>query len=336
MQQAALSRGPRVARAFSACRNPAVNHTAQRLDTEKFLCRSFPGDYATSATSSPVDVAERLRGRSCLVQGASRGLGLEYVRQLLAIPDTTVVATCRDPSSAVQLQRLAAEAGTTTGSFGTGPTGSPSRQVAPPPRLRVVQMDVCDDDSIQAAASSLSSELTHLDLLINCSAVLHGPKGMAPETSYSRIRADHMALAFATNAIGPMLVSRAMLPLLLRSPTASEAAPALIANMSARVGSISDNRLGGWYAYRGSKAALNQMTKTLALELSRRRAPACVLALHPGTCDTDLSRPWHKNVPAEKLFSQERGVRQLLQILAGATTADSGRFVAWDGQDVPW
>jgi len=110
----------------------------------------------------------------------------------------------------------------------------------------------------------------------------------------------------------------------------------VFANISARVGSIGDNRLGGWYAYRGAKAAQNMFTKTLAIEWARSRRNVICVALHPGTTDTDLSRPFQANVPAGKLFTPERTVRQLLEIIDRLTPADTGRFLAWDGGGIPW
>ncbi|GAB4819422.1 hypothetical protein N2152v2_006468 [Parachlorella kessleri] len=110
----------------------------------------------------------------------------------------------------------------------------------------------------------------------------------------------------------------------------------MVANLSARVGSIGDNRLGGWYSYRASKTALNQLTKCAALEFERKRqAVACIL-LHPGTVDTDLSKPFQKNVKPEKLFSKERAVRQLLDIIDRTTMRETGKYYAWDGQEIPW
>ena len=113
------------------------------------------------------------------------------------------------------------------------------------------------------------------------------------------------------------------------------ARPAVVANLSARVGSIGDNRLGGWYSYRASKAALNQLTKCMSIELARRGKVCCVL-LHPGTADTALSGPFQRNVPPEKLFTRERTVRQLLGIVDRCTMADNGGYFAWDGETIPW
>jgi NAD(P)-dependent dehydrogenase (short-subunit alcohol dehydrogenase family) len=110
----------------------------------------------------------------------------------------------------------------------------------------------------------------------------------------------------------------------------------VFASISARVGSIGDNRLGGWYAYRGAKAAQNMFTRTLAVEWARSRRNVVCVALHPGTTDTDLSRPFQASVPEGKLFAPARTVHQLLGVIDGLTTTDSGRFLAWDGSEVPW
>jgi len=111
---------------------------------------------------------------------------------------------------------------------------------------------------------------------------------------------------------------------------------AVYASISARVGSIGDNRLGGWYAYRGAKAAQNMFTKTLAIEWARTRRNVVCVALHPGTTDTELSRPFQANVPPEKLFAPERTVRQLLEVIDRLAPADTGSFLAWDGSRIPW
>jgi NAD(P)-dependent dehydrogenase (short-subunit alcohol dehydrogenase family) len=111
---------------------------------------------------------------------------------------------------------------------------------------------------------------------------------------------------------------------------------AVFASLSARVGSIGDNRLGGWYAYRGAKAAQNMFTRTLAIEWARSRRNVVCVALHPGTTDTDLSRPFQANVPAEQLFPVGRTVHQLLDVIDRLSPAHSGRFLAWDGSEIPW
>jgi NAD(P)-dependent dehydrogenase (short-subunit alcohol dehydrogenase family) len=135
---------------------------------------------------------------------------------------------------------------------------------------------------------------------------------------------------FALNAFAPILLASALLPLL------DQGHPCVFASLSARVGSIGDNRLGGWYVCRASKAAQNQLLRTFALELARRNHQATCLLLHPGTVDTPLSAPFQGRVPAERLFTPDRAARHLLDIIAGAMPRDNGRFLAWDGQPIPW
>ncbi len=247
-------------------------------------------------------------GRVALVQGASRGLGLEFVRQLAARDDTAaVLATCRDPSTATDLRELADI----------------------DDRIIVLPLDVADEDSIIVAADAVAELVDRLDLLINTAGLLH-EGDQRPERRLRELRADWLARSFAVNAIGPVLMARHFESLLFRSEAA------VFASLSARVGSITDNRLGGWYGYRASKAAQNMFTKTLAVEWARRPRPVTCLALHPGTVDTDLSRPFQGNVRPDKLFDVERAVRQLIAIIDAAGPEDSGRFIAWDGQDVPY
>jgi len=112
--------------------------------------------------------------------------------------------------------------------------------------------------------------------------------------------------------------------------------PAVFATVSAKVGSIEDNRLGGWFSYRASKAALNMCLKTLAIEWHRSLPNVAVTALHPGTTDTALSRPFQRNVPDGQLFTPEQGVTRMLNVLDGLNSADSGQFLAFDGEKLPW
>jgi NAD(P)-dependent dehydrogenase (short-subunit alcohol dehydrogenase family) len=245
-----------------------------------------------------------------LVTGASRGIGLEFVRQLLATPRVArVFAACRQPAEATALSGLAAGE----------------------PRLRIVALDVADEAQVEAAARQVAAETDRLHLVVNAAGMLHdAATGMAPEKRLADVRADTLAASFAVNAYGPLLVAKHFERLLAHREQA------VFASISARVGSIGDNRLGGWYAYRGAKAAQNMFTKTLSVEWARSRRNVICVALHPGTTDTDLSRPFQANVPPEKLFSVERTVRQLLEVVGRLTPADTGRFLAWDGREIPW
>jgi NAD(P)-dependent dehydrogenase (short-subunit alcohol dehydrogenase family) len=250
-------------------------------------------------------------GGNVLIQGASRGIGLEFVRQCLASARIGhVFATCRSPAGADALAALAAN------SAG---------------RLTVLPLEVTDEASVTAAAQAAAQTVPRLHLLVNCAGVLlDATSNLRPEKRLADVHADALARAFAVNAIGPLLMARHFEPLLAHPERA------VFASISARVGSIEDNRLGGWYAYRGSKAAQNMYTRTLAIEWARSRRNVICVALHPGTTDTDLSRPFQANVPPEKLFTTAYSVGCLLQVIDRLQPTDTGQFFAWDGERIPW
>ena len=194
-------------------------------------------------------------------------------------------------------------------------------------RVQTGAIDLEDEASIREAAA-LAGAGGALDLVLVASGLLHAP-GLAPEKRWEALDAGALARLFAVNATGPALCARYFLPHLRRGSTS------VFAALSARVGSISDNRAGGWYGYRASKAALNMLLKTLALELARRNPDAVCVGLHPGTVDTGLSRPFQSRVPDGKLFTPERAASQLLTVCAQLTPARSGQVLAWDGSPVP-
>ena len=195
-------------------------------------------------------------------------------------------------------------------------------------RVVRARIDVTDEPSI-AAAAAIARGLAPPRLVIVASGLLHAPDGLRPEKSLSMLDGERLARLFAVNATGPALVARHLLPLMPRSGRA------VFAAVSARVGSISDNRLGGWYGYRASKAALNQLLRTIAIEWSRSAKDALCVGLHPGTVDTPLSAPFQANVAADRLFTPAQSAGLLLDVLGRLTPAESGRVWAWDGQEVP-
>jgi NAD(P)-dependent dehydrogenase (short-subunit alcohol dehydrogenase family) len=190
---------------------------------------------------------------------------------------------------------------------------------------------VTDEASIARAATAVRAGVGRLHLLVNCSGVLHEARHqLAPEKRLGDVTAAALAYSFAVNAAGPLLVARHFEPLLAHPERA------VFASISARIGSIGDNRLGGWYAYRAAKAAQNMFTRTLAVEWGRSRRNVICAALHPGTTDTDLSRPFQASVPAGKLFPVHRTVAQLLGVIDRLRPEDSGQFFGWDGERIPW
>ena len=190
------------------------------------------------------------------------------------------------------------------------------------------RFDLSDEESIAAAAACLPQEPA---LVIVATGLLHDPaSGVAPEKSWRALDGAAMAQVFATNTIGPALIAKHVLP---RLPRRSRA---VFAALSAKVGSIEDNRLGGWHSYRASKAALNMLIRNFAIELERSHPHAIAVALHPGTVDSRLSAPFQRGVAPDKLFSPDQSAGYLLEVLDGLAPTDSGGLFAWDGTRLPY
>ncbi|GAB5510183.1 MAG: SDR family NAD(P)-dependent oxidoreductase [Hyphomicrobiales bacterium] len=186
-------------------------------------------------------------------------------------------------------------------------------------------LDLTQEPSIAALAEKVGASGLDLRLIFDATGYLHGAQG-GPEKSWSAIDANAIAYQFAINAIGPALLIKHLLPVLPRQGRS------VFATISAKVGSISDNHLGGWYGYRASKAALNQLVKTASIELARKRPHAICLALHPGTVETSLSGPFAKtNV---RLQSPAQSAAAMLDVIGQATTQQSGSLVAYDGTNI--
>jgi len=192
--------------------------------------------------------------------------------------------------------------------------------------VRVGRIDLEDEASIAAAAAQLVGGAP-LRMILVATGLLHDST-LQPEKTYRTLDPEHLARSFRVNAIGPALVAKHVLPLL------PKAGKSVFAVLSARVGSIEDNRLGGWYGYRASKAALNQLVRTLAIELGRQRPDAVCVALHPGTVDTALSHPFQAGIARDKVFSPTYSAKRLLAVTDALTTAHTGQFFAWDGQPI--
>ena len=188
-------------------------------------------------------------------------------------------------------------------------------------------LDLTDETTIIRAAADVQATGLPLRLVFNAAGMLHDGD-LAPEKSWREIDPMHLQRSFAVNAIGPMLLMKHLLPLLAAD------GKTMFATLSAKVGSIGDNNLGGWYAYRASKAALNQFVKTAAIELKRKRPQAICIALHPGTVDTGLSSPFSKS--GLDVQTPKAAGAQLLAAIDALTPDQSGGFVDRFGKRMPW
>ena len=183
-----------------------------------------------------------------------------------------------------------------------------------------------DEVSIQQAASQASKEAP-LDIVIVATGILFDGN-ITPEKSLRELSAKKFLRLFEVNTILPALVAKHFLPKLNKQDRS------IFAALSARVGSVSDNKLGGWYSYRASKSGLNMIIKNAAIEINRQNKNAIIVGLHPGTVDSNLSKPFQGNVPDGKLFTPDHSVKRLLDVLGNLTPESSGKFFSWDGKEV--
>lgn len=255
-------------------------------------------DLSADPGSTPAVTAGNIAKRTALVIGAGGGIGRAIVHRLHAEKVGRVIAVSRDP-----------------GHF-DGNTAE------------CVQSDY-SEASIEQVCAQLKQEQRLISKVFICNGTLHGERYM-PEKRMESIEADALLTVFRTNAVVPILWVRSLLPVL------SGKEPCVVSVLSARVGSISDNRLGGWYSYRASKAALNMLLKTAAIEYARRANNVKLIAFHPGTVDTSLSKPFQASVPENKLFTPDFVAERLFDVM-NQVEMDSGlEFIDWAGQTVEW
>lgn len=240
--------------------------------------------------------------------GGNRGIGLGFVKQLLNDARfDRIFATYRTAVSSTELLELAQTEA----------------------RLQCLSMDLTDEAQIEQALTQLKAMTSELHFVINCVGFLHDGS-ITPEKALRQLQTTNLMHYFQVNSIGAALLAKHLLPLL------NHKNPNIFATISAKIGSIEDNRLGGWYGYRASKAALNMLLKTASIEYSRRSKQTAIVMLHPGTTDTRLSEPFQRGVPPEKLFPVEKTVGLLMQVLGTVTLADNGSFFSWNGSRLPW
>ena len=190
-------------------------------------------------------------------------------------------------------------------------------------KVKHFSIDIENENSVQDAAKSV--EEINFDEIIIASGLLHTNE-FGPEKSIKDLKADNILKVLNVNTVGPAIIGKYFLPLLNKDNKS------VMAFLSARVGSISENKLGGWYAYRASKSALNQVIKTFSIELKRINPKAIIIGLQPGTVDSELSAPFKRSVSNNKLFSAEYSVSQLIGVIERADESSSGNLISWDGE----
>jgi NAD(P)-dependent dehydrogenase (short-subunit alcohol dehydrogenase family) len=236
-----------------------------------------------------------------VLAGSSGAIGQAFLAQLLALPNTQRVYSLSRSSQPIHSDA----------------------------RVHSIQCDLNKDDDLQALSNQLKADSASINLLINATGLLHS-ESIRPEKALSQLKRSSLEASFAVNAFAPILLIQAVLPCLDKQRAA------WIASLSARVGSIEDNRLGGWFSYRAAKAAQNQLFKTASIELKRSHPLATCLQLHPGTVDSNLSAPFQSGVANGKLFTPQQSAAYLLAVIASKSPTDTGTFWDWNNVAIAW
>lgn len=237
-----------------------------------------------------------------LIVGGNGGIGMGLIGRLL------------QPDSAVSDRLTTVHA-----------TYRRSRPTLEHPQLCWHHLDATDEVQVEA----LSKQLGPLHWIVNTVGILHN-ENWSPEKTVRKASSEQLLTSIHINTLPTLLLAKHFLVNLRHRE------PAIFAVISAKVGSITDNRLGGWYSYRMSKAALNMAIKCLSIEWRQALPNVCVAALHPGTTDSALSQPFQQNVPAQQLFSPGTSANFLIDQLIRLQPEDSGNFWSWDGSRLPW
>ncbi len=188
-------------------------------------------------------------------------------------------------------------------------------------------IDISDEQSIADCAQFVADKNASPSLILCATGILH-QQDKQPEKSLRELDGEWLARVYQVNAIGPAMVAKHFMPLLPRKDRA------IFAALGARVGSISDNHLGGWYGYRASKAALHMFIRNIAIEWARKNPAALAIAIHPGTVDSSLSEPFQRSVPDNTLFTPAYSAEKMLHVIKQLNPEQSGKAFAWDGQEI--
>ncbi len=241
---------------------------------------------------------------NAVVIGASGGIGKAMVDALLASND---------------VRRI----------WVTARTWSQTEEPWSDQRVHPLTLDVVDEESVARLADAVSRD-AELHFVVNCSGRLHTPE-YGPERALRHLDLDTMRSVFDVNTFGVALLLKHLIPQMCRRQRS------VFSSLSARVSSIADNRIGGWYSYRASKTAQNMFLKTAALEVKRGYAQLIIVGLHPGTVDTSLSAPFTKRLAkTHHVFAPSESVAHLQSVIERLSLEDSGQLFAWDGQQIPW
>lgn len=245
--------------------------------------------------------------KNALVVGAGHGIGFEVVKYILKNSESQVYALYSDTQRARPLLDLRKEAGE---------------------RVFCHQVDWLDEQQLEYIFNEFSQRKVKFDLILNTVGVLHS-ESLGPEKSLKEVSFESLTRSFQTNAFLTPLIAKYARPCLDRKK------PFMLSALSAMVGSIEDNSSGGWYSYRASKTALNMFVKNISLEFKRSFPSSIVLAIHPGTTHTDLSRPFSKNVK-HQIWTAEQTAEHLFKVFESKSVEQTGRFYNWDGRLIPW
>ena len=190
-----------------------------------------------------------------------------------------------------------------------------------------IYIDIENEDSIIESIKKIPKDIK-FDLIFVATGILHNDEDIYPEKSIKDLSGNKLKKVLMVNTIGPALIGKYFIPFLNKNNKN------VFAFLSARVGSISNNKIGGWYSYRASKSALNQIIKNFSIEIKRSNPNSIFVGLQPGTVKSNLSKPFQKNVNSKNLFSPDYSAKKLIDVINNLSIEDTGKLFAWDGEEI--